>query len=363
MEARLAPVIKLLESCNLACTYCYQEELLAKRRVMGEATLDRILSELARVRTSPLQILWYGGEPTMVGYDAFSRAVDLANLRLAGGGLRHALQTNATLIDDRWAALLARERFMVTVSLDGFGELHDLHRKTVRGDGSHASVVSGVRALLKAGVRPRASCVVTPETLPHAERLVEYFAELGLAEADFPPAQRYVGGEFKVYVEPRAYGEFMARVLDRWLALGRKDFRIRSLAGLARAIAGSPPSFCKLEAGCAQYVTFSWDGRVYPCDEFVGQPEHELGHVMEQPLDAILGSPRVQELQKAWAVTPSECLACEWVNVCRGGCPFERRLNGGVDRRSVMCEGLKVTYQRMADHLGTSARVPAPALV
>jgi uncharacterized protein len=362
---RLAPVIKLLESCNLACTYCYQEDLLAPRRVMAEATLDRILAELARIRTAPLQILWFGGEPTLVGRRWFSRALELARSHLGAGGLRHAIQTNATLIDDPWAELLARHRFTVTVSLDGFAELHDLHRLTGGArKGTHATVVRGVRALQRAGIRPRASCVVTPETLPHAERLVEYFSELDVLEADFPPGMRFVGGRFELLVEARAYGEFMARVLERWLALGRptSEFRIRSLAGLARAMSGLPPSFCKLEAGCAQYVTFGWDGTVYPCDEFAGMPDHVLGDIMETGLDRILASPRAGELHAAWTSTPTACASCEWLSVCRGGCPFERRLNGGVDQRSVVCEGLKVLYARMARELGGQG-TPSPSAV
>jgi len=318
---------------------------------MAEPTLDRILSELARVRRSPLQILWFGGEPMLVGARYFERAVTRARHHLGVGGLRHAIQTNGTLIDDHWAALLAAHRFSVTVSLDGFEELHDAHRLSRGGRGTHHTVARGLHALQRAGVRPRASCVVTPAALPHAERLVEYFSELDVLEADFPPGMRFVAGRFELLISPREYGEFMARVLQRWLSLGRKDFRIRSLAGLARAMSGLPPSFCKLEAGCAQYVTFGYDGLVYPCDEFAGQPDHVLGNILAQPLDDILATPRAQALHTAWTSTPRECLSCEWVDMCRGGCPFERRLNGGVDQRSIVCEGLKILYARMAQEL------------
>ncbi|NDD27508.1 MAG: radical SAM protein [Proteobacteria bacterium] len=227
---RLAPVVKLIESCNLACSYCYQEDLLGRRRVMSEATLTRIVSELARIRSGPLQILWFGGEPTLVGRRAFERAVDIAEAHLSAGGVRHAIQTNATLIDDAWAALLARHRFTVTVSLDGFEALHDHHRKAPSGRGTHALTMAGSAALKRAGITPRASCVLTPHALPHAEALVDWFAEAGFWEADFPPAGRFVGGRYELLVTPEQYGEFMVRVFDRWLALGRTDFRIFAFA-------------------------------------------------------------------------------------------------------------------------------------
>jgi len=346
----LAPVIKLLEACNLACTYCYQSELLARRTVMREDTLDRVLSEVARVSPGPMQILWFGGEPTMAGLPFFRRALDMAR-RHVGPNVRHAIQTNATLVDDAWAALLAEHRFTVTVSMDGPAELHDASRLRMGGRGSHDLVVRGLDAMRRHGVRPRASCVVSPCTLPHPERLVDYFSALDLPEIDFPPAMRFVRGTTECLVAPADYGHFMVRVLERWLALGRTDFRVRSLAGLARAMAGKAPSFCKLEAGCARYVTFAHNGDVYPCDEFSGMEGHLLGNVLDASLDVLLGSERAMALHEAWTAIPQACAECRWREMCRGGCPFERRVNGGVDQRSVVCEGLKILYARMAEEV------------
>lgn len=343
---RIAPVVKLLESCNLACSYCYQADLLAPRQVMARDTLDRVLAELARVTEGPLQILWFGGEPTQVGLKYFREAVEAARA-IFGPRLRHAIQTNATLVDDEWAALFAEHRFTVTVSLDGPADLHDACRVHHGGQGSHASVVRAVEIMQRRGVEPRASCVVAAHTLPHAERLVDYFAELGLHEIDFPPGMRFVGGDFEALVGAEAYGHFMVRVMERWLAHGRTGYRVRSLAGLARAMAGKAPNFCKLEGSCARYVTFAHNGDIYPCDEFTGQDGHRLGNVLSDALDDILRSERAQAIHETWTALPRACEPCEWRDVCRGGCPFERRVGGGVDHRSVVCEGLKILYARM----------------
>lgn len=327
---------------------------------MSEDTITRIMAELARIRSGPLQILWFGGEPTLVGLRAFERAIDIAERHLSPGGVRHAIQTNATLIDDEWAALLARHRFSVTVSLDGFAALHDHHRKAPSGRGTHAQTMAGIAALQRAGITPRASCVLTPHALPHAEALVEWFADIGVWEADFPPAGRFVGGAYELLVTPHEYGVFMTRVLERWLSLGRTDFRIRSLSGVVRGLSGRAPAYCKFESACAQYATFGYDGRVYPCDEFSGQPEYLLGDVMTQPLDEILSTPRARALHETWTRTPEACRSCEWVGVCRGGCPFERQMGGSADGRTVLCEGFKMIFSRTARELGVQAAPAQP---
>ncbi|MEW6283813.1 MAG: radical SAM protein, partial [Candidatus Eremiobacterota bacterium] len=335
----------------LACSYCYQTGRLKAGRVMQPETLNRILSEIQRVSLGPVSLLWFGGEPTLVGLDKFRQAVEMAEARMAPRPVRHSLQTNAVLIDDRWAALLAKHRFGVTLSLDGPAELHDARRVNHSGRGSHAAVMAALKALTGQGIQPRASCVVDEHTLPHPEALVDYFAELGLHEVDFPPSMRVHAGQLDVRVGAEEHGRFMARVLDRWLALGRPDFRIRSLAGLVRRMAHRDPGFCKLEGDCSGYVTFAFDGDVYPCDEFSVFPEMRLGSVLHQPLDEILDGPEAKRLFASWSALPRECLDCRWLDLCRGGCPFERAMAGGVDRPSVLCEGLKILYGRMEEAL------------
>lgn len=345
---RLAPVIQIVDACNLACSYCYQEGRAFPGRRMPEEVLERVLTEVIRVASSPVRILWYGGEPTLVGLEAFDHAVGLAEALAGPGRVQHAIQTNASLVDSTWATLLARHAFAVTLSLDGPATLHDACRVDHEGHGSHAAVLRGLAALQEQGLRPRASCVVGAATVAHPEAILDYLVGVGLEDVDFPPCIRFHHGRYELGVEPVAYGRFMVRVLDHWLAMGRRDVRVRGLAGLVRALAGLPPSFCRLEGRCEQYVTFDPRGDVYPCDEFSGLDGMRLGNIMDTPLDAILDSPAAKGMQAGWRVVPSECNSCEWLGMCRGGCPFERAVAGGPDQRSALCEGLKLLYARMA---------------
>ncbi|HXE71308.1 MAG TPA: radical SAM protein [Candidatus Nitrosotenuis sp.] len=350
------PVLKLIESCNLACSYCYQAGHLGPGRVMAFSTLERVLAEVGRISQGPLWLLWFGGEPTLVGLERFRQALEISARLLHDRPVYHGLQTNATLLDERWADLLAEHGFAVTVSLDGPAHLHDAGRPARRGGGSHAAAEAGVRALQARGLQPRASCVLTPVTLPHPELLVDYFADLGVPEVDFVPATRHAAGGLEVLVTAEQYGEFMVRALERWLALGRRGFRVRMLAALARRLSGLAPRYCKLEGSCSSYVSFAWNGDVYPCDEFFALPGHCLGNVLESPLDEILASPRATQIYSQWNSLPPDCRGCRWESVCGGGCPWERRLGGGLHQPSVLCQGLQRIYSHMQARL---APVPA----
>lgn len=349
----LQPVIKLTEDCNLRCNYCYQQDRRC-RQSMPPAVLERLLHQLDAVARKPLCILWYGGEPTMVGLSRFRLAVELSLAVLGSGGVRHSLQTNGSLLDRGWADYLASQNFSVTVSIDGPPELQAAQRPFPSGANSHRSVVSGLRALIEAGIRPRVSCVVTERTLEDPAGLLDYFWDLGIRELDFPPALRLVEGRLQSWVTPAQYGDFLATIFQIWLDRGLTELRIRSLVGIVRRLAGKPGTYCKLQGDCSSYLTFAADGKVFACDEFSGLSGQCLGDLTSQPLAAILASAARQRLLAEWSRPVPECQTCRWVTACPGNCPFERRAAGGLDRVSLLCPSWKRLFPVVHEALGAT---------
>lgn len=332
----LKPVIKLTADCNLRCRYCYQAERFVYGERMDFQTLERILRELDAVACRPVSLLWYGGEPMLYGLSDFTGAVERANAVL--GEVRHSIQTNGVLIDRAWSQLFARHNFGVTVSLDGPAVLHDAQRINRAGRPTQAMVLRGIRCLQEAGLSPRVACVVTAASVPHAEELVEYLASLAISEVDFPPAMRFgPRADLEPFVTPEQYAHFLSRALRGWMRLGRPDFRIRSLVGLARKIKGAPGNYCKLEGDCSSYLTFTTQGEVYPCDEFSGLPDSALGNLRTQSLGDILNSDKARGTFREWTSSPQECRSCQWQEHCPGSCPFERRASGSLAQRSLLC--------------------------
>ena len=350
----LSPVIKLTESCNLACRYCYQEGSHATGRNMTPITMDRIFSELARVCRRPLSLLWYGGEPTLVGLQAFKEALQRADKHLGREEVRHSIQTNGLLIDQPWADLLASRQFRVRLSMDGPEWLHDQQRPNQGGQGSHRQVVRALEILTQAGVKTRVACTVTRAALTRAPELIDFFSSLPLTELDFSPALRFQGSLPEEWITGAEYGEFLIQATDSYMGLAQTQLRIRILAGLVRRLSGLPAGYCKLEGDCSRFVTFGWDGRVYPCDEFSGLADYCLGNIQEQSLEQLLA--QRPPLPSAGS---SACRECRWEDVCPGSlCPFERMMNGGTKSNSVLCAGWKRLLEHLAPRLA-----PSPALL
>ena len=64
----------------------------------------------------------------------------------------NAFQTNGTLLDDDWGEFLARNKFLIGLSVDGPEEIHDAYRVDKGGKPTFARVMRGLGILKKHGV-------------------------------------------------------------------------------------------------------------------------------------------------------------------------------------------------------------------
>ena len=106
-------------SCNLGCTYCYEDTQRAAGAIGGEYDVDAMLKA---VEQHGQPFILFGGEPLLTKID------DLETLWAYG--LDHfgtnGVQTNGTLITDAHIDLFRRYKVHVGFSIDGPGELNDV---------------------------------------------------------------------------------------------------------------------------------------------------------------------------------------------------------------------------------------------
>lgn len=157
-------------NCNLRCSHCYQENYKVKEPY-SDASLfqigEHILSALKQWNYLG-RIALTGGEPFLCPslwplLDMFNSS-DLVNTL--------TILSNGTLIDEEQTSRLAlfsklRE---VQISLDGAGaETHD----NIRGKGSFARAIDGIRRLKKAGIPVAIMFTLMPQNMTEATNLLE----------------------------------------------------------------------------------------------------------------------------------------------------------------------------------------------
>jgi uncharacterized protein len=339
----------------MACDYCFYLEkaaLFPEDRIhrMSETILEELVRQVLTDGTSEVAFGWQGGEPTLMGLAFFETAIEHEQRHGRGQTVGNGLQTNGLLIDQEWAAFLARNQFLVGLSIDGPAHVHDRYRRLRGGQPSHARAVDAAKRMLDAGVAVNALTVINDCSVRFPEEIYAFHKELGLAYMQLipclEPLPREAGKTEPSAARPEDYGRFLCRIFDLWL----EDFdgpmattSIRFFDSVFHTYVGMTPPECTLLEECGVYVVVEHNGDVYACDFFV-EDNWRLGNVLEGRLVDMLNSSRQVRFGRRKSRLPDACRQCTWLERCRGGCPKERLYDPSAQASPFFCEAYKQLF-------------------
>lgn len=329
--------------CNLDCQYCYyleKEQLYAGRSLrMPTKVLESFIAQyIAGQQSTDVHFLWQGGEPTLLGVDYFSQIVRLQEQYARGKRIHNALQTNGTLLDDRWCDFLKAHDFLVGISIDGPADLHDPYRTTKGGRSSHAEVVSAIELMCRFQIEFNVLTAVHPLNVLYPLRVYEFLKSVGAKYMQFMPVvERWTENTKSLAtadqprasvtqwsVDSAAYGQFLIAIFDHWARhdVGRVFVQLFDTA--LESWLGLEPSLCLFRETCGNALAVEHNGDVYSCDHFVF-PEYARGNLMRQELVQIVESPEQLRFgADKRDRLPGQCRRCDVLFACRGECPKNR---------------------------------------
>ena len=221
--------------CNLDCSYCYLPDRHSTAR-MRWPTLERAVERVleSRFLGETLSVVWHAGEPLVLPVDWYEEAFErIAALNSRGIRIFHSIQTNGVLIDDRWIDLFHRHRVGVGLSLDGPARIHDTHRKTRSGAGTHHRVMRAVERLNASPLDYHVICVLTAAAMDAADEMHEFFRGAGIHRVGFnveeiegPHTTSSLAGSEMV----GAYRSFLRRMLELSRSDGTPEIREIAMA-------------------------------------------------------------------------------------------------------------------------------------
>lgn len=340
--------------CNLGCHYCYY---LAKRLLypgeesfrMSDALLEKyIVQHIESFPGSTINFSWHGGEPTLLGLDYFQKIVALQRRHLPSGRrLLNGIQTNGTLLDEKWCRFLKQEDFAVGLSLDGPRDLHDQHRLFKGGTPTHEQVMRGYRLLRHHRVPCDLLCVVHAQNVPYPLEVYRFFKQIKAQYLTFlplvePDPQRE--GEVSPRTVPaEAWGDFLCTIFEEWKTEDIEKIKVQIFEETARTALGQDHALCIFRKTCGDFPVIEHNGDFFSCDHFVNQ-EHRLGNIQESSLVDLLESPGQRVFGQAkWDRLPPYCRDCQVLSLCHGGCPKDRLLRtpDGQAGLNYLCAGYK----------------------
>lgn len=317
-------------NCNVRCKYCFYHDEQENRDTfsygfMSEETLEVLVKKALQYADRECSFGFQGGEPTLRGLDFFRKVVALQKkYNVHGTRISNAIQTNGLLLDQEWADFLHENHFLVGLSLDGDKALHDANRLDPAGKGTYSRVMHAAQLLTAHKVDFNILTVITGKTADSIGRIYNFYRRSGLLYQQYIPCLDPLGearGGTPYALTPEKYAKFLKTLFDLWYrdVQSGKFIYIRYFENLMGILLGQRPESCGMTGSCMIQNIVEADGSIYPCD-FYCLDEWKLGNILEDDFPALMQSQKAREFVEVSLHKPAGCAACQWYNLCRGGC-------------------------------------------
>ena len=363
MKSHFSLILLSTLQCNADCEYCFEiksDDRLTLDR-LGEI-IRKVLDYMVEKSLASLTIYWQGGEAMLLPPTWYEQAHTLIQreAELRGKQVFHSLQSNMLAYNARWNPVIA-DMFgnSVGTSLD----YPNQHRKLLGQTPDSYNEIWGrrVQEARAAGIEVQVIAVPNQATLEvGAEQFYTYFAdELGVS--DFQVNTPFPGGEATAakrelpVAEVEKLTRFYLDLAEVWLERGHgRGVRIGPFDALLRHFSYEPATLPCIwgENSANALVSIDPRGQVAQCDCWVtSYPDYHYGNIFEcDNFGKLLktSAARQQFNQRPIHLVQHDCLECDYLALCHGGCPVRTyTVHGSLFEKDPYCELYKALFERM----------------
>lgn len=337
--------LHIAHDCNLACKYCFADEGEYHGQVrelmsleVGKKAID-FLIENSGNRVN-LEVDFFGGEPLM-NFDVVKEIVAYGRSKEKeyNKNFRFTLTTNGLLINDDVIDFCNKEISNVVLSLDGRKCIHDEMRPTRNGKGSYDVIIPKFKEFVEK--RGDKSYYVrgtfTRNNLDFVEDF-KHMADLGFKEISIEPVVSPDDCDYSIREEDldKIYAEYDKLAKD--IIERHKQGKPITFFHYMLDLNGGPCVYKRL-SGCGsgtEYLAVTPQGKLYPCHQFVGTEEFELGSVFE----GVKKTEIVEDFKLCNVYAKDKCKECFARFYCSGGCAANSyQFHGSIlDAYDIGCE-------------------------
>ena len=294
--------------CNFRCPYCYEpHESVFLSKTKQDAIIKFVKSNIYKWKK--LRLSWFGGEPLLrpdiIKYlsqnlikicDQY--ATDFAGFITTNGYLLN--QKNAELL--RWCKVKEAQ-----ITIDGDKKTHDQRRFLTNGQGTYDTIIRNTFRAKEYLEKFRIRVNVDSQSVSN---MIEVMTSLDSIKERtwlaFMPVQKVDGYKNKTL----SYKEYLTKVS------GLNDLAIKS--GFRVSPGHRLPGATYCGAYDENYLLVDARGDVHKCVVMTGQRQYRIGRLNQ----AGVVIPNLTSRHR-WGFDPftdNECLACDCLPICLGGC-------------------------------------------
>lgn len=367
-------IVKVTKSCNLRCKYCYVKDKDSNENIFMtfdtfKRLVDKIIYDKKKINNlgSPVEIVFHGGEPTLLGYESYKKFLSYAyrQFKSAGIPLKFAMQTNATLLNEDHKNLIRLFKYYkvdLGYSFDGldnslisrgiskkrwkeFFEFLERNRLTksflmVINRSNYKDFFKNLKFLKKHNINNiKANYVVDVNNLGGLEITGEEFFIFIIK----PYLDLLIRSPKKVYVREHNIMEVLKKYFEIYI---RRDFSRGNLQGIC---------YIKFCGANSKIVEINPDGSVDRCGRYSLRSEYSAAAktFWEEDFFSLNFIENLIDFtrEKHKAIIERGCDACEASNICDYGCmAFEKEKTGKWGIPEEVCKLFKLTIDYIIDN-------------
>ena len=316
--------LHIAHDCNLACKYCFAEEgeYHGKRELMsfevGKKALDFLVANSGKRRN--LEVDFFGGEPLLnfqVVKDlvAYGRSLE----EKYDKNFRFTLTTNGVLLDDDIMEFANKEMGNVVLSIDGRPEIHNMMRPFPKGAESYELIVPKFKKFADSRNQDKyyVRGTFTRNNLDFSKDVL-HLADLGFKQISVEPVVAQETDDYALREEdlPQLFEEYESLAQEMVRRHGTdEDF---NFFHFMIDLEGGP-CVAKRLSGCGsgtEYLAVTPTGDLYPCHQFVGNPDFLMGNVD----DGVVNTNLRDSFKSCNVYAKDKCRECFARFYCSGGC-------------------------------------------
>ncbi len=377
-------------SCNLRCSYCFYFDEADLRHeyyhgVMSVPDAEQMLNHIRPCLKSGDRITFafQGGEPMLAGLDFYRCFITAVKEWGRFVQVNYTIQTNGTLLDEKWCHFFKENHFLVGISLDLLRDEHEKNRRSSGGQGTWNKVLTGMKLLKKTGNDFNVLCTLTNEIARHPDLVWKQILALEIDHVQFTPCLAPLNelnqadktkqpagrsrseasfrgitsrspGTSPWALTPTRYADFYIQIFSRWIdSLKRGHLvSVKRFDDILNRIAYGICTVCGMDGSCSPQLIIEASGNVYSCD-FYCLDEYCVGNTFTDPFATLLDKSTELAAARSDVRLPRQCNDCPYLRLCAGGCVRMRAQLCPDDGRTC---GMRVFYDACLPKLLQIAR-------
>ena len=326
--------IWVTKTCNMACSYCYEEGLI--REDTGVCEIDYIEKTIEFINTmcyttasKKIFIKFFGGEP-LIKFPFIKKFVEIANEKIDDKITPfYSITTNGTLMTDDMLIWLKKNNVECALSIDGDEEIYSINRRYKNRSSAWRDVDDLIPRLFDASLKLSARVTYNSKTVSKLSSSCEYLINRGFTVLKVVPD--YFDSE---------WSDKSLEILEGQL---REIDKIRNIRKNAYINLDDDELFIGRRGCAGGYSMFSIDlgGNVYPCTYVMDDKQFLLGNIEN-----------VSEIEPRYtdgtSLNREDCVGCRYFKCCKSAsCLYGNyKMTGYLNKtNSFFCGYRKILYR------------------